>query len=170
MHKISCRVLYDLRWTFDSYSFCNFIFSFEFRPFRSIGVGTSYSGSEVPTGLISAKNFSSFAGSPIHPLPSRHHQDPFKNLDRYVTSKKRINCGLLLLTVVIIYLNCFSLKTFYLCFVVDRYYISQQLTEKSDIYSFGVILLELISGHEPISNDNFGLNCRNIVAWVRREP
>jgi serine/threonine protein kinase len=47
-----------------------------------------------------------------------------------------------------------------------RYYISQQLTEKSDIYSFGVILLELISGHEPISSDNFGLNCRNIVAWV----
>ena len=34
---------------------------------HSIGVGTSYSGSEVPTGLISAKNFSSFAGSPIHP-------------------------------------------------------------------------------------------------------
>jgi serine/threonine protein kinase len=50
---------------------------------------------------------------------------------------------------------------------VDRYYTSQQLTEKSDIYSFGVILLELISGQEPISNDNFGLNCRNIVAWVR---
>ncbi|KAG2578810.1 hypothetical protein PVAP13_6NG110300 [Panicum virgatum] len=48
-----------------------------------------------------------------------------------------------------------------------EYYISQQLTEKSDIYSFGVILLELISGHEPISNDNFGLNCRNIVAWAR---
>nr|CAB3488802.1 unnamed protein product [Digitaria exilis] len=43
--------------------------------------------------------------------------------------------------------------------------ICHQLTEKSDIYSFGVILLELISGHEPISNDNFGLNCRNIVAW-----
>lgn len=48
-----------------------------------------------------------------------------------------------------------------------EYYISQQLTEKSDIYSFGVILLELISGHEPISSDNFGLNCRNIVAWAR---
>lgn len=61
------------------------------------------------------------------------------------------------------------LKTFHICFCLDRYYISQQLTEKSDIYSFGVILLELISGHEPISNDNFGLNCRNIVAWVRRE-
>ncbi|GJM88215.1 hypothetical protein PR202_ga04253 [Eleusine coracana subsp. coracana] len=48
-----------------------------------------------------------------------------------------------------------------------RYYISQQLTEKSDIYSFGVILLELISGQEPILNDNFGLNCGNIVAWAR---
>ncbi|KAF3329925.1 putative LRR receptor-like serine/threonine-protein kinase [Carex littledalei] len=48
-----------------------------------------------------------------------------------------------------------------------EYYISQQLTEKSDIYSFGVILLELISGHEPISNENFGINCRNIVAWAR---
>lgn len=48
-----------------------------------------------------------------------------------------------------------------------EYYVSQQLTEKSDIYSFGVILLELISGHEPISSDNFGLNCRNIVAWAR---
>nr|CAB3490658.1 unnamed protein product [Digitaria exilis] len=49
---------------------------------------------------------------------------------------------------------------------VDGSHVSSiQLTEKSDIYSFGVILLELISGHEPISNDNFGLNCRNIVAW-----
>lgn len=48
-----------------------------------------------------------------------------------------------------------------------EYYISQQLTEKSDIYSFGVILLELITGHEPISNENFGANCRNIVAWAK---
>ncbi|XP_062182367.1 probable LRR receptor-like serine/threonine-protein kinase At1g67720 [Phragmites australis] len=48
-----------------------------------------------------------------------------------------------------------------------EYYVSQQLTEKSDMYSFGVILLELISGQEPISNDSFGLNCRNIVAWAR---
>ncbi|RRT47275.1 hypothetical protein B296_00039122 [Ensete ventricosum] len=48
---------------------------------------------------------------------------------------------------------------------MHRYYVSQQLTEKSDIYSFGVILLELISGQEPISSESFGLNCRNIVAW-----
>ncbi|KAL2323296.1 hypothetical protein Fmac_027675 [Flemingia macrophylla] len=48
-----------------------------------------------------------------------------------------------------------------------EYYISQQLTDKSDIYSFGVILLELISGQEAISNVNFGANCRNIVQWAK---
>ncbi|KAG6697109.1 hypothetical protein I3843_09G176600 [Carya illinoinensis] len=48
-----------------------------------------------------------------------------------------------------------------------EYYISQQLTDKSDIYSFGVILLELISGQEAISNESFGINCRNIVQWAK---
>ncbi|GJS06571.1 probable LRR receptor-like serine/threonine-protein kinase [Tanacetum coccineum] len=48
-----------------------------------------------------------------------------------------------------------------------EYYISNHLTEKSDIYSFGVILLELISGKEAISNESFGMNCRNIVQWAR---
>ncbi|GLT47907.1 hypothetical protein SLA2020_215610 [Shorea laevis] len=46
------------------------------------------------------------------------------------------------------------------------YYISQQLTDKSDVYGFGVILLELISGQEAISNESFGANCRNIVQWA----
>ncbi|KAI3520226.1 hypothetical protein L1887_09515 [Cichorium endivia] len=48
-----------------------------------------------------------------------------------------------------------------------EYYISNHLTEKSDIYSFGVILLELISGKEAISNESFGVNCRNIVQWAK---
>ncbi|CAH9131765.1 unnamed protein product [Cuscuta epithymum] len=48
-----------------------------------------------------------------------------------------------------------------------EYYISQQLTDKSDIYSFGVILLELMSGQEAISNEKFGINCRNIVQWAK---
>ncbi|GJU91491.1 probable LRR receptor-like serine/threonine-protein kinase [Tanacetum coccineum] len=48
-----------------------------------------------------------------------------------------------------------------------EYYISNHLTEKSDIYSFGVILLELISGKEAISNESFGMNYRNIIQWAR---
>uniref|UniRef100_A0A0D9VAZ4 non-specific serine/threonine protein kinase n=1 Tax=Leersia perrieri TaxID=77586 RepID=A0A0D9VAZ4_9ORYZ len=37
-----------------------------------------------------------------------------------------------------------------------HYYVSQQLTEKSDLYSFGIILLELISGRPPILIDKGG--------------
>ncbi|KAF8395019.1 hypothetical protein HHK36_018958 [Tetracentron sinense] len=48
-----------------------------------------------------------------------------------------------------------------------KYYISQQLTEKSDVYGFGVILLELISGQEAISNETFGSDCRYIVQWAK---
>ncbi|RZR86881.1 hypothetical protein BHM03_00014168 [Ensete ventricosum] len=46
-----------------------------------------------------------------------------------------------------------------------RYYATQQLTEKSDIYSFGVVLLEMICGREPLSHvgppDTY-----NLVLWV----
>ncbi|GKU86066.1 hypothetical protein SLEP1_g642 [Rubroshorea leprosula] len=47
-----------------------------------------------------------------------------------------------------------------------EYYSTQQLTEKSDIYSFGVVLLELICGREPLSHsgtpDSF-----NLVLWAK---
>ncbi|KAK2990071.1 hypothetical protein RJ640_025434 [Escallonia rubra] len=47
-----------------------------------------------------------------------------------------------------------------------EYYSTRQLTEKSDIYSFGVVLLELICGREPLSHsgspDSF-----NLVLWAK---
>jgi serine/threonine protein kinase len=49
---------------------------------------------------------------------------------------------------------------------MDRYYATQKFTEKSDIYSVGVILLELISGYNPISSEHFGEDCNYIVSWV----
>ncbi|KAF8749185.1 hypothetical protein HU200_012725 [Digitaria exilis] len=48
-----------------------------------------------------------------------------------------------------------------------QYYTSQQLTDKSDMYSFGIILLELISGRPPISTVSFGEHFRNIGAWAK---
>ena len=37
--------------------------------------------------------------------------------------------------------------------IPGRYYQTNRLNEKSDIYSFGVVLLELVTGDPPISND-----------------
>ncbi|BBM98977.1 hypothetical protein MPTK1_1g17720 [Marchantia polymorpha subsp. ruderalis] len=48
-----------------------------------------------------------------------------------------------------------------------EYYISQQLTTKSDVFSFGVVLLELISGREPILVSNRSDPDSNIVNWAR---
>ncbi|CAM6004209.1 unnamed protein product [Sphagnum balticum] len=39
-----------------------------------------------------------------------------------------------------------------------EYYMSQQLTEKSDVFSFGIVLLEIICGRQPI---NTALQDRN---------
>ncbi|GLT89690.1 hypothetical protein SLE2022_076660 [Rubroshorea leprosula] len=47
-----------------------------------------------------------------------------------------------------------------------EYYTYQQLTDKSDVYGFGVILLELISGQEAISKESSGAISRNIVQWA----
>ena len=46
------------------------------------------------------------------------------------------------------------------------YAMTGQLTFKSDIYSFGVVLLEIITGRQAIDNTRSAAE-QNLVAWVR---
>ncbi|KAJ3693226.1 hypothetical protein LUZ60_008706 [Juncus effusus] len=50
-------------------------------------------------------------------------------------------------------------------YVPPEYYQSFRCTTKGDVYSYGVILLELLSGKKPIDPSEFGDN--NLVGWVK---
>ncbi|KAH7352689.1 hypothetical protein KP509_19G058600 [Ceratopteris richardii] len=50
-------------------------------------------------------------------------------------------------------------------YVPPEYYQSFRCTTKGDIYSFGVILLELVTGKRSTDKDEFGDN--NLVGWVK---
>lgn len=41
-----------------------------------------------------------------------------------------------------------------------------KVNDKIDVYAFGVVLLELLSGRKPISNDN-PKGQESLVMWVR---
>lgn len=47
-----------------------------------------------------------------------------------------------------------------------RYYSTQKLSAKSDVFSFGVVLLEIISGREPL-NIHRPRNEWSLVEWVQ---
>ncbi|KAI5065081.1 hypothetical protein GOP47_0019776 [Adiantum capillus-veneris] len=51
-------------------------------------------------------------------------------------------------------------------YVPPEYYQSFRCTTKGDIYSFGVILLELVTGQRPTHKEEFGDN--NLVGWVKQ--
>jgi serine/threonine protein kinase len=49
--------------------------------------------------------------------------------------------------------------------VAPEYAASGKLTDKSDVYSYGVVLLELISGRLPVDENQSYMN-GNLVEWV----
>ncbi|KAL0326796.1 UNVERIFIED_CONTAM: Serine/threonine-protein kinase BRI1-like 2 [Sesamum angustifolium] len=50
-------------------------------------------------------------------------------------------------------------------YVPPEYYQSFRCTAKGDVYSFGVILLELLTGKRPTDKEDFGDT--NLVGWVK---
>jgi serine/threonine protein kinase len=50
-----------------------------------------------------------------------------------------------------------------------EYYEGQRLTEKSDVYAFGVVLLEMLTGKKPI-DDTLPLSDGSLAKWVRARP
>ncbi|XP_072970656.1 brassinosteroid LRR receptor kinase BRL1-like [Typha angustifolia] len=51
-------------------------------------------------------------------------------------------------------------------YVPPEYYQSFRCTTKGDVYSYGVVLLELLSGKKPIDPQEFGDN--NLVGWAKQ--
>lgn len=51
-------------------------------------------------------------------------------------------------------------------YIAPEHAYTPKVTEKSDIYSFGVVLLELVTGKKPVVPEVFGDNM-DIVRWVR---
>lgn len=73
-----------------------------------------------------------------------------------------IDCSLMaLLPMGIISLTLFC--TF--SYLAPEYASSGKLTEKSDVFSFGVVLLELITGRKPVDSTR-PLGDESLVEWV----
>ncbi|KAJ6803103.1 brassinosteroid LRR receptor kinase BRI1-like [Iris pallida] len=51
-------------------------------------------------------------------------------------------------------------------YVPPEYYQSFRCTTKGDVYSYGVVLLELLTGRQPTDSADFGDN--NLVGWVKQ--
>lgn len=54
-------------------------------------------------------------------------------------------------------------------YMAPEYFMSGIVSEKVDVYAFGVVVLELLSGRRPIS-DNLSKGQPSLVKWVRKFP
>ncbi|XP_078151996.1 leucine-rich receptor-like protein kinase family protein [Carex rostrata] len=52
-------------------------------------------------------------------------------------------------------------------YVPPEYYQSFRCTTKGDVYSYGVVLLELLTGRQPTDSSDFGED-NNLVGWVKQ--
>jgi len=58
----------------------------------------------------------------------------------------------------------------YLCsgYLAPEYAIGGQLTKKADIYSFGVLVLEIVSGRSSARRTNGGGSHKFLLEWVHK--
>jgi len=58
-------------------------------------------------------------------------------------------------------MTCFVLR-----YLAPEYASSGKLTDRSDVFSFGVVLLELVTGRKPVDQTQ-PLGEESLVEWVR---
>lgn len=51
-------------------------------------------------------------------------------------------------------------------YLAPEYFMYGKLSEKIDVYAFGVVLLELLSGRKPIASET-AKNQESLIMWVR---
>lgn len=52
-------------------------------------------------------------------------------------------------------------------YLAPEYFMYGKVSDKIDVYAFGIVLLELLSGRKPISSDT-PKGQESLVMWVRR--
>lgn len=67
----------------------------------------------------------------------------------------------------LLFFSASSLTTLFICsgYLAPEYALLGQLTKKADVYSFGVLMLEIISGRSS-SKSAFGEELMVLVEWV----